>query len=261
MGLAVAAAAFLVAAGCADPGPTLADTGLPTPTVDPIEDLADGMTGTTVATEDGCRAAPIPEGTDTGATVPIAIDESTDGVLRVHRNETGRWRIRIEADDGDSVEAPLQVDLATDPDAGAIRPLGATDLDGDGVTELFTVVGNAPGAELVTIHVQVDCALAPVTVGGGSLSFPVGAPTMLTSGLACTDHDSDGAIDGVIGWIGLPDGESADGTAQWRVDGVVYALTGTELVQVETLAEVGLNKAEAAAYGVLDCPGLPRLGT
>lgn len=259
MGLAVAAASLLAAAGCADPGPTLADAGLPTPTVDPIEDLADGMTGTTVATEDGCRAAPIPEGADTGTTVSISLDDTTDGVLRVHRNDAGRWRIRIEAPDGDSVEAPLQVDLATDPDAGAIRPIGATDLDGDGVTELFTVVGDAPGAELVTIHVQVDCALAPVTVGGGSLSFPVGARTMLTSGLACTDHDGDGRIDGVTGWIGLPDGIGSDGSPQWRVDGVVYALTGTELVQVETVSEAGLDEAEAAAYGVLDCPGLPTL--
>lgn len=219
------------------------------------------MTGTTIATEDGCAAAPIPEGADTGATVAISLDESTDGVLRVHRNDAGRWRIRIEADDGESVEAPLQVDLATDPDTGAIGPLGATDLDGDGVTELFTVVGDAPGAELVTIHVRVECALAPVTVGGGSLSFPVGARPMLSSGLACTDHDGDGAIDGVTGWIGLPDGEGPDGSPQWRVDGVAYALTGTELVQVETVSEAGLTEIEAAAYGVLDCPGLPRLGT
>jgi hypothetical protein len=254
-----ASVALLV--GCADPGPTLEDTGFPTPTVDPIEDLADGMTGTTVATENGCQAAPIPEGVDTGITASVSLDESTDGVIRVHRNDAGRWRIRIEAADGDSIEAPLQVDLATDPDTGAIRPLGATDLDGDGPTELFTVVGDAPGAALVTIHVQVDCALAPVTVGGGSLSFPVGARPMLTSGLACTDHDGDGRVDGVTGWIGLPDGEGTDGSAQWRVDGVVYALTGTELMQVETVSEAGLTEAEAAAYGMLDCPGLPRLDT
>jgi hypothetical protein len=246
---------------CAAAGPTLEDTGLPTPTVDPIEDLVDGMTGSTVATEEGCRADAIPDGGDAGTTVSVSLDDTTEGVLRVHRNEAGRWRIRIEAEDGESVEAPLQVDLATDPEAGAIGPLGATDLDGDGVTELFTVVGDAPGAELVTIHVWVDCALAPVTVGGGSLSFPVGARPMLTSGIACTDHDGDGSVDGVTGWIGLPDGEGTDGSAQWRVDGVVYALAGTELVQVETTSEDGLDEAEAAAYGVLDCPGLPRLGS
>lgn len=254
-------ASLALLAGCAGAGPTLEDTGLPTPTVDPIEDLADGMTGTTVATDDGCRAAPIPDGGDTGTTASVSLDDTTDGVLRVHRNDAERWRIRIEADGGESVEAPLQVDLATDPDTGAIRPLGATDLDGDGTTELFTVVGDAPGAELVTMHVRVDCALAPVTVGGGSLSFPVGARPMLTSGLACTDLDGDGGIDGVTGWIGLPDGEDTDGSTQWRVDGVVYALTGTELVQVETVSEAGLTEAAAAAYGVLDCPGLPRLDT
>jgi hypothetical protein len=247
--------------GCAAAGPTLEDTGLPTPTVDPIEDLADGMTGTTVATEDGCLAAPIPDGGDTGTAASVSLDDTTDGVLRVHRNDTGRWRIRIEAADGESIEAPLQVDLATDPDTGAIRPLGATDLDGDGVAELFTVVGDAPGAELVTVHVRVNCALAPVTVGGGSLSFPVGARPTLTSGLACTDHDGDGGIDGVTGWIGLPDGEGPGGSPEWRVDGVVYALTGSELAQVETVSEAGLDEAGAAAYGVLDCPGLPRLGS
>lgn len=246
--------------GCADDGPTLADVGLPTPTVDPVEDLADGTTGTTVATDDGCRAAPIPDGGDAGTTVAVSLDDTTDGVLRVHRNDAGRWRIRVEAADGDSVEASLQVDVATDPDGGAIGPLGATDLDGDGVQELFTVVGDAPGAELVTMHVRVGCALAPVTVGGGSLSFPVGARPMLVSGLACTDLDGDGRVDGVTGWIGLPDGEGPDGSTLWRVDGVAYRLTGTELIQVETMSEAGLDEAAAAAYGALDCPGLERLG-
>ncbi len=262
---AAAGASLLVAvatamlAGCAAAGPTLESTGIPTPTVDPVTDLADGTSGTTEATDDGCLADAV--GPDAGAVETIALDDATGGLLRVHRNDAGDWRIRIEADDGQTIDAPLQVDLATDPESGAIRPLGATDLDGDGTTELFSIVGDAPGAELVTIHARVGCALVPVSVGGASLSFPIGSRPMLVSGLACSDHDGDGAVDGVTGWIGLPDGTTADGTTVFRVDGVTYRLDGTELVQVDTASETGLDEPDAAAYGVLDCPDLPALGS
>lgn len=258
--MASVTAAAAVLAGCAQARPTLEDVTLPEPTVDPVEDLADGATGTTVVTADGCRAAPIPPDADPGTTVDIVVDEATAGSLRVHRDAGGHWRIRVETADGDSVDAPLQVDLATDPDAGVIAPLGATDLDGDGERELFSVVGDASGAALVTIHVLTGCALGPVTVGGGSLSFPVGAPAGLINGLACSDTDGDGRIDGITGWIGLPDGTGPDGTPRLRLDGVTYLLDGTELTQVATVSESGLDAAAAAAYGVLACPDLPRPG-
>lgn len=212
------AAFLLVLAGCARAAPG----GQPdtTPPTTPSTTLA-STTSTVLAS---CpNADPIPA----AATEHFAVADDLDGdgrddVLTSYLHPQEGWRLRVDLARGGSSEVAME----GDPLAGH-RVLGGADLDGDGRSEAFALVGQGAYTLLIGLWTLPGCELVPVTLGPVPAVFPVGASVANVVGLSCTT------------------GEGLTATALESTDGVAYTGLATDY-RLEDAALVEDGQARVA---------------
>jgi hypothetical protein len=101
--------------------------------------------------------------------------------------------------------------------------MGRTDLDADGVDELFVKTGSGAATDIVGVFRVEDCQAVQATSGGSPAEFPVGATVRNISGL----HAEDGTL--VVYSGTSADGQQFDVT--WRtlrLDGDVLTEVGSD---------------------------------
>jgi hypothetical protein len=170
----------------------------------------------------------------------LDLDGLDDDVRTYFSPAEGRWRIRVEWGRGGATDQVIDDSVGGE----LARPIGPHDVEGDGLPELFAVVGSGAATDLVGLYDVSQCQLVRVTLDGEAASFPVGASVQHVSGLSC-------------GPVGDLDRLFADFVADDTFEGGVepFALSGSELT-------AGLGDGatftgdEAAALAVLDCGDL-----
>lgn len=243
-----------VEAGDETPIPTELPEGAATPSPQPGADgePAAGEPTAQASPEPGigCSAPPVASDRE----IEMLTDADGDGVadrLSTYLDRNGSWRLRLEAANGDVLEASLDVEREV---SSLVEPLGAADLDGDGTAdEVLTVVGAGAATNLIAVHTRIDCDLVAVTLDGAPITFPVGGSVVNIAGLQCEDTDANGVTNVVIAWLGTVDPSDPQ---RYQLQGIEYQLRGSELTQVGTRTrDAALGEADFV-YGQLACDNL-----
>jgi hypothetical protein len=220
------------------PTPTLPPTPVPSATPPPVPDCNAPLTGTPVRTS--VRFVDID-------------DDNDDDVLTVYgvgsEASPEQWRIRVEAGSGEAYDTELIVD------PGGIAPVsavGGADIDGDGVDELFSVVGVGASATIVGVHAILGCSLVRLSIEGGPIAAPVGGSAGNLAGLTCAEEQT------LILWQGAADSGAGDGT--YDITGQEYTLTGSTLDKIDDWMFTAKNSEIDFVYGELTCHGLTIAG-
>jgi len=253
LSLAVAAAAT----ACSSAGPSLgaSDSAGPaaTSTTAPDEQAATGSSPTdpTSAQGDFCVIGLTGNPTTvTGAVADFDGDGASDQITVYATGiASDPWHVRVDTAAGESLDSSMGPDVLTGANVG---PLGGADADGDGASdELFIVIGAGASSTIVGIYNRVGCEIAPVTLNGSRVGFPVGGSIGNIGGLECIDADGSGTTDSIIAWSGSADFDAGEG--QYVIEGVEYRLAGVQLEQVGTRALTANISQADFVYGSLTC--------
>jgi len=227
------------------PAPTTVPASTAAPTTEAPAPTTTSTTTSTTAAPTCADSGPVP-GDALGFETIVAdfdLDGLADQLMTYFAPTEDRFHIRLVPGIGGAFD---EVILGSSS-AGAVRPIGAYDIDGDGPLEAFVLVGSGASAQLVGIYDVADCSVTRATLDGEPAVFAVGATVGSMSGMSC---EGVGHIDSVFA-VSV-DGEIYDGGFS------PHSLSGSILEQGFGDGGGGWESFEEAAEAVVifDCPPL-----
>lgn len=190
----IEAASTSTAAATTAPATTVAQTTVPATTAPPTTvppttvppttaTVAPATTTSTTAAPTCTSNGPVP-GDALGFETVVAdfdLDGLPDQLITYFSPSEDRFHIRLVSGIGGSYDEVI----AGSSSAGAVRPIGAYDIDSDGPLEAFVLVGSGASAQLVGIYDVAQCSVTRVTLDGEPAVFAVGATVGSMSGMSC----------------------------------------------------------------------------
>ncbi len=236
-------------AGCANGGPT-STTGS-TSTSEATLASTTALTSTTATTPTTvttttlgiCTLHPIPAEAvqvQSRGGQDIDGDGTDDTVIGYAVAET--WFLRVVLGNGSMIE-----DVVLDQSGiSGVKPIGSHDLDDDGRSEVFAVIGEGAYTQIVGVWTANGCSLDRLLIDGTTPStFLVGSSVGTINGISC---NRSGDIEQTFASY-LSDDQFEGGSHS-------YDKTGPATLSTGPGTSGFFDPSEAFELGVLDCPGV-----
>ncbi len=159
----------------------------------------------------------------------------------------GGWWIQVSFASGGGASMQL-LDSAIEF-SGSIA-IDGYDINGDGRDEFFAKVGAGASSQLIAVFDVPGCTIRRPSLNGFDAVFIISGGINFTSGITCTDVDSNGFND----FLTTRDGERIGATNDFTVDVTDYSYVAGQFSVVGTSTEI-ISAADPAFvnYGRLTC--------